>query len=103
MRRLVREAMEDGAFGLASALIYPPDNFVGNADLVELAKVMAPYGGIYISHIRSEADRLARGHRRGDRDRPRRRRARRDLPLEGRRPTQLAQGRGRDRPDRGGP
>jgi dihydroorotase/N-acyl-D-amino-acid deacylase len=58
MRRLVREAMEDGAFGLASALIYPPDNFVATRDLVELAKVMAPFGGVYISHIRSEADHL---------------------------------------------
>jgi dihydroorotase/N-acyl-D-amino-acid deacylase len=58
MRRLVREAMEDGAFGLASALIYPPDNFVRTEDLVELAKAMAPFGGVYISHIRSEADRL---------------------------------------------
>jgi N-acyl-D-amino-acid deacylase len=58
MRGLVRRAMEDGAFGLASALIYPPDNFVAKRDLVELAKVMAPFGGIYISHIRSEADHL---------------------------------------------
>ncbi len=58
MRRLIREAMEDGAFGLASALIYPPDNFVGKHDLIELAKVMAPFGGVYISHIRSEADHL---------------------------------------------
>jgi dihydroorotase/N-acyl-D-amino-acid deacylase len=58
MRWLVRDAMEDGAFGLASALIYPPDNFVTKRDLIELAKVTAPYGGVYISHIRSEADRL---------------------------------------------
>ena len=58
MRRLVREAMEDGAFGIASALIYPPDNFVRTADLTALAKVMVPYGGVYISHIRSESDRL---------------------------------------------
>jgi N-acyl-D-amino-acid deacylase len=58
MRRLVREAMEDGAFGLASALIYPPDNFVAKEDLIELAKAMAPFGGVYISHIRSEADHL---------------------------------------------
>jgi dihydroorotase/N-acyl-D-amino-acid deacylase len=58
MRRLVRGAMEDGAFGLASALIYPPDNYVRTEDLVELAKAMAPYGGVYISHIRSEADRF---------------------------------------------
>ena len=58
MRRLLREAMEDGAFGLASALIYPPDSFVSKDDLIALAKAMAPYGGIYISHIRSEADHL---------------------------------------------
>jgi dihydroorotase/N-acyl-D-amino-acid deacylase len=58
MRRIVREAMEDGAFGIASALIYPPDHFVSTSDLIELAKVMAPYGGIYISHIRSESDRF---------------------------------------------
>ncbi|WP_235963365.1 N-acyl-D-amino-acid deacylase family protein [Tautonia rosea] len=56
MRVLVRDAMEGGAFGLASALIYPPDSFVGTDDLIELAKVMAPYGGIYITHLRSEAD-----------------------------------------------
>ena len=58
MRRLVRDAMEDGAFGLASALIYPPDNFVTQHDLVELAKAMSAYGGIYITHMRSEADQL---------------------------------------------
>jgi putative CocE/NonD family hydrolase len=58
MRRQVRESMEDGAFGLASALIYPPDNFVSTADLTALARVMAPFGGVYISHIRSEADRF---------------------------------------------
>lgn len=56
MRQLVRNAMEDGAFGVASALIYPPDNFVRTEDLIELAKVMAPYGGVYITHMRSEAD-----------------------------------------------
>lgn len=56
MRVLVRDAMEGGAFGLASALIYPPDSFVGTEDLIELAKVMAPYGGVYITHLRSEAD-----------------------------------------------
>ena len=58
MRRLVREAMADGAFGLASALIYPPDSFVATTDLVALCKAMAPAGGVYITHMRSEADRL---------------------------------------------
>ena len=58
MRQLLRNAMEDGAFGLATALIYPPDNFVSTEDLIELAKAMAPYGGVYITHMRSEADKF---------------------------------------------
>jgi dihydroorotase/N-acyl-D-amino-acid deacylase len=58
MKQLLGEAMEDGAFGLATALIYPPDNFVSTEDLIELAKAMAPYGGLYITHMRSEADKL---------------------------------------------
>ena len=58
MRRLVREAMKDGAFGLASALIYPPDTFVSTADLIALSREMAPLGGVYITHLRSEADGL---------------------------------------------
>ncbi|MEO8448931.1 MAG: hypothetical protein ABI647_04015 [Gemmatimonadota bacterium] len=58
MRAVVKSAMEDGALGVASALIYPPGNFATNAELIELAKAAAPYGGIYITHMRSEADRL---------------------------------------------
>lgn len=58
MKRLVRDAMSDGAFGLASALIYPPDTFVSTRDLVALSKEMAPFGGVYITHLRSEADQL---------------------------------------------
>ncbi len=58
MKKLVREAMSDGAFGLASALIYPPDTFVSTADLVALSREMAPSGGVYITHLRSEADQL---------------------------------------------
>jgi dihydroorotase/N-acyl-D-amino-acid deacylase len=58
MRTLVRRAMEDGAFGIASALIYPPGEYATTAELVEMARAMAPYGGIYITHMRSEADRL---------------------------------------------
>src|SRR5205823_2746214 len=45
MKGLVRHAMNDGAFGLASALIYPPDNYVATADLIALCKEMAPSGG----------------------------------------------------------
>lgn len=56
MRTVVRQAMQDGAFGIATALIYPPGNFATTEELIEMAKAMAPYGGIYISHMRSEAD-----------------------------------------------
>ena len=58
MKRLLRESMRDGAFGLATALIYPPDNFVSTEDLIALAREMAPLGGVYITHMRSEADQL---------------------------------------------
>jgi dihydroorotase/N-acyl-D-amino-acid deacylase len=58
MRWVVRHAMEDGAFGVGSALIYPPGNFASTVELIEEAKAMAPYGGVYISHMRSESDRL---------------------------------------------
>lgn len=58
MKAIVREAMKDGAFGLASALIYPPDNFVSTDDLIALSKEMSPMGGVYITHMRSEGDKL---------------------------------------------
>ena len=58
MRAVVRNAMEDGALGIGSALIYPPASYASTAELVELAKAMAPLGGVYITHMRSEADRL---------------------------------------------
>ena len=58
MRAVVRRAMEDGAFGIGSALIYPPGNYASTDELIEMAKAMSPYGGIYITHMRSEADQL---------------------------------------------
>jgi dihydroorotase/N-acyl-D-amino-acid deacylase len=58
MRAVVRRAMEDGAFGVASALIYPPGSYASTAELVEEARAIAPYGGVYITHMRSEGDRL---------------------------------------------
>jgi dihydroorotase/N-acyl-D-amino-acid deacylase len=61
MRAAVRRAMEDGAFGMASALIYPPNTFATTEELIEESKAMAPYGGVYISHMRSEADHLLEG------------------------------------------
>lgn len=56
MRAVTRRAMEDGAFGVASALIYPPNTYAATAELSEIAKAMAPYGGVYITHMRSEGD-----------------------------------------------
>ena len=61
MRAAMRNAMEDGAFGLGTALIYPPGNFASTEELIEIAKAMAPYGGIYITHMRSEADKVLEG------------------------------------------
>jgi dihydroorotase/N-acyl-D-amino-acid deacylase len=58
MRVVVRRAMEDGAFGLATALIYPPGSFTSTEELIALARAMAPYGGLYVTHLRSEGDRL---------------------------------------------
>jgi N-acyl-D-amino-acid deacylase len=56
MRTVTRNAMRDGAFGVASALIYPPGRYATTGELIEIAKVMSPMGGVYISHMRSEAD-----------------------------------------------
>jgi N-acyl-D-amino-acid deacylase len=58
MRDLVRQAMQEGALGLGSALIYAPAFYADTEELVALAKVVGEYGGLYISHIRSEGDRL---------------------------------------------
>jgi N-acyl-D-amino-acid deacylase len=54
MCELVRQAMEEGALGVASALIYPPGSFAETDELIALAEVAAEYDGIYISHLRSE-------------------------------------------------
>ena len=56
MKKLVAEAMEDGALGLSSSLQYVPNRFASTDELVELAKVAADYGGIYITHQRSEGN-----------------------------------------------
>ena len=54
MRDLVRAAMEEGALGVGSSLIYPPAFYADTAELIALCEVAAEYGGRYISHIRSE-------------------------------------------------
>ncbi len=58
MEAIVRQAMQNGAFGLTTALIYPPATFQSTEELVALAKAMRPYGGIYASHIRDEGSQL---------------------------------------------
>jgi N-acyl-D-amino-acid deacylase len=58
MRRVVAEAMEEGAFGVSYALIYPPESYVETDEIVEVCAVAARYGGLYITHLRSEGDRF---------------------------------------------
>jgi dihydroorotase/N-acyl-D-amino-acid deacylase len=54
MKTLVAQAMQQGAFGISTALIYPPGHYAQTEELIELAKVAAQYGGVYASHMRSE-------------------------------------------------
>src|SRR4051794_5372209 len=54
MKSLVEQAMQQGALGVSTALIYPPGHYAKTEELIELAKVAARYGGIYASHMRSE-------------------------------------------------
>jgi len=58
MERLVAEAMEQGAWGLSSGLIYPPGFYARTEEVIGLARVAARRGGIYATHVRSESDRL---------------------------------------------
>ena len=58
MRALVRQAMEEGALGIGSSLIYAPAFYSSTEELIELCKVAAEYGGMYISHMRSESNQL---------------------------------------------
>jgi N-acyl-D-amino-acid deacylase len=58
MKALVRQAMEEGALGVGSSLIYVPANFASTDELIELCRVAAAYGGTYTTHMRSEETRL---------------------------------------------
>jgi len=55
MRAVTARAMQDGALGVATALIYPPGAYAGTDELVEVSRVVANYGGVYITHLRSES------------------------------------------------
>lgn len=58
MQGALERAMQDGAFGMATALIYPPGVFASTAEITEVSRAMRPYGGLYITHMRSEGDQL---------------------------------------------
>jgi N-acyl-D-amino-acid deacylase len=58
MKQLVKQAMEEGALGVGSSLIYPPAFFAKTEELIELCKVASQYGGSYISHMRSEGNKF---------------------------------------------
>lgn len=61
MKQLMAESMEDGAFGVAYALIYPPDVWATTQEIIEIARVVAKYNGVYITHMRSEAEQILSG------------------------------------------
>lgn len=58
MRKLVEESMGSGAFGISTGLIYPPGIYSRTEELIEMAKIVSKYGGIYSSHIRGEGKTL---------------------------------------------
>lgn len=58
MKRLLRRALADGAFGLSTGLVYPPGCFADTTELTALGVTLLPMGGVYTSHIRDEGDRV---------------------------------------------
>ncbi len=58
MKTLVKQAMEEGAMGIGSSLIYAPAFYSSTEELIEISKIAAQYKGLYISHIRSEGNKL---------------------------------------------
>jgi len=58
MKKLIAKCMEEGAYGLSTGLIYPPGCFTKTDELIEMCKVIAEFGGIYVTHLRNEGDKL---------------------------------------------
>ncbi len=58
MKEMVAQAMEEGALGISTGLFYVPGSFTPTGEVIELSRVAAEYGGVYISHMREEASRL---------------------------------------------
>ena len=61
MKELIKQAMEEGAMGLGSSLIYAPADYASTEELIELSKIASLYGGMYITHMRSESDKIYQG------------------------------------------
>ncbi|MEQ8674260.1 MAG: amidohydrolase family protein [Aggregatilineales bacterium] len=61
MKALVRQAMEEGAVGMSTALIYPPGSYATTEEITALCEVVAEYDGLYISHMRSESGTIENG------------------------------------------
>lgn len=60
MKDLVKKAMDEGALGLSTGLIYAPGEYADTSEIIQLAKVAAQYGGIYATHMRSESDEISK-------------------------------------------
>ncbi len=58
MKSLVKQAMEEGAVGMSTSLLYAPSGYADTEEIIELSKVVSEYDGMYISHIRDEGDSL---------------------------------------------
>jgi len=58
MRKIVKTSMEEGAMGIGSSLIYAPGDYASTEELIELCKVASDHGGMYISHMRNEDNKL---------------------------------------------
>ncbi|MEO7650437.1 MAG: D-aminoacylase [Bryobacteraceae bacterium] len=58
MKEHVAQAMRDGVVGFSTALIYPPGTYATTGELVELAKVVGKYGGVYLTHMRNESNQV---------------------------------------------
>lgn len=56
MKRLVEESMKEGAFGLSTGLVYPPQTYADTEEIVKVCEVIARYGGVYATHIRRSLD-----------------------------------------------
>ncbi|MBW3672131.1 MAG: D-aminoacylase, partial [Acidobacteria bacterium] len=58
MKELIEQAMKHGAVGISTGLIYVPGSFARTEELIELAKVVSAYDGIYVSHMRNESTQI---------------------------------------------